>query len=110
VELALALRRHTLGECVVIPIFLRPVDSSGAPFTVLQGLPRDARPVTTWPDPDVAFADIAQGIRKAALAIRHGDSDPDQLAEGETGVDQQASSAARGRDVQRIGEYRKLFD
>ena len=29
-------------------------------------LPRDARPVTSWPNQDEAFADIARALREAA--------------------------------------------
>jgi len=47
VEMTTALRRHTQGAAVVIPIILRPVDWSGAPFGHLQALPRDGKPVTS---------------------------------------------------------------
>jgi len=43
----------------------------GAPFAHLQALPTDARPVTDWADRDQAFTNVAQGIRRAAQAIRH---------------------------------------
>jgi TIR domain-containing protein len=64
IELKLALERHAHGEAVVVPIILRPVDWSSAPFAQLQALPRDARPITTWPNVDEAFADVARGIRR----------------------------------------------
>jgi hypothetical protein len=64
VELNRALERHARHEAIVIPIILRPVDWSGAPFAHLQALPRDARAVTTWENRDEAFADIARGIRE----------------------------------------------
>lgn len=64
VEMKLALERHTKGEATVIPIILRPVDWSDAPFAHLQALPRDAKPITTWSNRDEAFADVARGIRR----------------------------------------------
>ena len=64
VELKCAMKRHEAGEAVVIPIILKEVDWTGAPFGNLQALPRDAKPVTSWPDQDAAFVDIARGIRR----------------------------------------------
>ena len=62
-ELKIALERHARREAIVVPIILRPVDWSSASFAYLQALPRDARPVTSWPDRDEALADVARGIR-----------------------------------------------
>jgi hypothetical protein len=46
------------------PVILRPVDWHGAPFARLQALPKDAKPVTRWQDPDEAWTDVARGIRR----------------------------------------------
>jgi len=64
-----ALARHEAGEARVIPIILKPVDWSNAPFSRLQAFPKDAKPVTKWSNRDEAFVNIAQGIREAALAM-----------------------------------------
>lgn len=66
VELTRALERQGAGEVRVIPILLRDVDWSDAPFAHLLALPRDARPVTSaaWHTVDDAFADVARGIRR----------------------------------------------
>jgi hypothetical protein len=64
VEMKVALERHARHEAIVIPIILRPLDWSGAPFADLKALPRDAKAVTSWPNQDEAFADIARGIRE----------------------------------------------
>jgi hypothetical protein len=60
----IALERQAKHEAVVIPVILRPVDWSYAPFTDLQALPRDGRPITKWADEDDAFADVASSIRE----------------------------------------------
>ena len=65
-EMKRAIERHEAGEATVIPIILRAVDWKDAPFSHLQALPKNARAVTSWPNQDEAFADIAQGIRKVA--------------------------------------------
>ncbi len=64
-EMKRALERHEAREARVIPIILRPVDWSGAPFAKLQALPKNAKPVTTWPNRDEAFLDVAKGLRAA---------------------------------------------
>ncbi|MBV9707033.1 MAG: hypothetical protein JO125_06470 [Chloroflexi bacterium] len=65
-----ALERHNKGTARVIPVIIRPVDIQGAPFAHLQCLPRDAKPVSVWPDTDEAFVDIAKGIRRAIGKLR----------------------------------------
>jgi PAS domain-containing protein len=68
-ELKQAMERHEAGKALVIPIVLRSCDWRGAPFGKFQALPKDAKPVTSWPDRDAAFTNIAQGIRKAVSKI-----------------------------------------
>jgi hypothetical protein len=63
IEMERAMERYDGGEAVVIPIILRPVDWSTAPFHRIQALPRDAKPVTRWADRDEAFLAVARGIR-----------------------------------------------
>jgi hypothetical protein len=67
IEMKRALARHEAGEAIVIPVILRPVDWSGAPFAKLQCLPTHAVPVTSWANRDEAFRDVAEGIRHAIL-------------------------------------------
>ena len=68
-EMTRALARHEAGEARVIPIILRPVDWTGAPFSKLHALPRDGLAVTKWSNQDEAFTQIAQGIRQIALEL-----------------------------------------
>jgi hypothetical protein len=68
-ELERAMERHENGEARVIPIILREVDWSGAPFSKLQALPKDGIPVTSWPNQDEAFAHIARGIRAVSREL-----------------------------------------
>lgn len=63
-EMEQALARHKAGMCRVIPILLRPTDWGGAPFSHLQMLPLGAKPVTSWPNRDEAFENVAKGIRE----------------------------------------------
>jgi len=65
IEMKRALERHDGNETHVIPIILRPTDWARAPFSKLQVLPSDRKPITKWQDRDEAFLHVAQGIRKA---------------------------------------------
>jgi TIR domain len=64
-EMKQALARQDADQARVIPIILRSVDWTGAPFAKLQALPTGAKPVTRWPTHDDAFLDVVLGIRKA---------------------------------------------
>ncbi len=64
VEMRRALARHEEGNACVIPILLRPVDWESSLFSILQALPRNAKPVTSWSNYDAAFTDITKGIRR----------------------------------------------
>ena len=62
VEGEAALRRHASGEARVIPIILRPCAWEDSPFSGLQALPQDGRPITRWTDRDEACLDVARGV------------------------------------------------
>jgi LuxR family transcriptional regulator, glucitol operon activator len=69
IEMQHALQRHKEGNCLVIPILLRPTHWEGEPFGRLQLLPTDARPITRWPDRDEAFQDVAKEVSRAIKAL-----------------------------------------
>lgn len=70
VELTRALERHRRGEAIVIPVILKPADWQSAGLAGLQALPKDGKAVSTWPDHDAAYLDIAHGLRRAIDAWR----------------------------------------
>jgi len=65
VEMNRAMERHKVREARVIPVILRACDWKNAPFGILQARPIDGKPVTSWPNRDEAFTNVAQGIREA---------------------------------------------
>ena len=65
VEVKRAMERHDAGEVRVIPVILRDVNWKGAPFSKLNALPKDGRAVTSWPNRDEAFRNVAEGITQA---------------------------------------------
>lgn len=64
VEMQQALQRHNAGLARVIPILLHAVDWKNAPFSELQMLPEDARPIAQWRDRDEAWNSVVQEIRR----------------------------------------------
>src|SRR5215212_3893767 len=69
-EMKRALEKHEAGQARVIPIILRPVDWSEAPFARLQALPRNGRAISRWSNRDEAWMDVAKGIRAAVKQLR----------------------------------------
>ncbi len=63
-EMTRAMERHQQGKARVIPVLLRPVLFSGAPFAMLKMLPSNEKPVVNWRNRDSAFVDIALGIER----------------------------------------------
>jgi tetratricopeptide (TPR) repeat protein len=64
IEMQRALERQEAGEAFVVPILIRAVNWTAAPFAHLQALPTDAKPLATWQDEETALADVAAGIRR----------------------------------------------
>jgi len=65
-EIDRAIERH---EARVIPIIVRPSDWQWTHLNRLQALPKDAKPITTWPNRDEAWLDVLGGIRKAVKEL-----------------------------------------
>lgn len=64
-----AMERRTAGEASVIPIVLRACDWRSAPFGALDPLPPGGTPIAQFEDVDVAFAEVAKGLRAALDAV-----------------------------------------
>jgi hypothetical protein len=71
IEIARAMELHEAGKACVIPVILRPVNWTIAPFGKLQALPKNAEPVESkaWFNRDEAFNNITQGIQAAAQRL-----------------------------------------
>ncbi len=66
VEMARALDRHKAEQARIVPIILRSCFWDNLPFHVFKALPNDGRAVTSFPDRDVAFAQIAKELDHVA--------------------------------------------
>lgn len=70
-EMRRALERQVQGSVDVMPIILRDTDLTGAPFSHLQCLPKDGKPIRNWDNLDSAYKDVAIGIRTAVSRIKY---------------------------------------
>ena len=73
-ELTVAMQRHAAGFATVVPIIVRAVnieaeDAEAFPFMKFQGLPTDLKAVTSWPNRDEAWTNVAKGLRATVKAI-----------------------------------------
>lgn len=64
IEVQQAMKQHELGQSTVVPIILRPCDWHDAPFGIIQGLPKDAKPIKEYSDIDGAFLEVVKGLKK----------------------------------------------
>lgn len=64
IEFERAMERHRQGLCRVIPVILRPCDWQSTPIGGLVAVPKDGKPVVSWPDSDDAFLDVTRKIRE----------------------------------------------
>lgn len=69
IEMGRALERHHAGEARVIPVIVKPCDWESTPLGGLLATPRDGKAITTWPNFDEAFTDVAKQIRKVVTEI-----------------------------------------
>lgn len=65
IELQRALEHHKNRTSIVVPVILRPVVWHKTPFSKLQAVPKDGKPVTEYQNQDSAFVEITEGVRAA---------------------------------------------
>jgi hypothetical protein len=75
-EVTRAIERHKASDARVIPILLRDCYWVDSEFGILQGLPSNSTPVTSWLNHDEAFLDITIGIKNVIKELRAKPSKP----------------------------------
>lgn len=68
-ELGQALRQHREGKSTVLPIIVRPVEWQSTPIGGLAALPSNGQAVASRKNRDLAWLEVAQGIRQTIEAI-----------------------------------------
>jgi internalin A len=69
-EMGRALERHEKSEAYVIPVIIRDINWSNAPFAKLTALPTNWRAVTVWENKDSAWRDVSEGITRVVEEMR----------------------------------------
>ena len=64
IEMKTALQRHDKGEARVVPLIVRDCQWRKSPFGKLQALPKDGKPVTSWPNRDEVLRHVADSIEQ----------------------------------------------
>ena len=70
-EVEVSLKRHKMGETVVVPVILRHCDWEKTPLGALEALPEKGRPVVEWPTRDQAFQDVVSKLRRVVEGVQH---------------------------------------
>lgn len=68
-EMKIAVDLHNSKKAKTIPVFIRPCNFKSLPFAKLQGLPKDANPITKWENEDDGWLDVTNGIERACHSI-----------------------------------------
>lgn len=70
VELERALERQARGACQVVPVIVRDAKWRSLPALArLQALPANAQPVTTHPNQDTAWREVADGLERVITTL-----------------------------------------
>lgn len=64
VEIKETIARHNNDEVLLAPIFLRPCDFESSLLAKFQGVPRNAKFITTWEDRDSGFLEVIKELKK----------------------------------------------
>lgn len=69
IETATAIDLDKQKKASVVPVIIRPCLFRETNFSYLQALPKDALPVSKWPDKDEAWLNVSEGLKKLILEI-----------------------------------------
>jgi hypothetical protein len=69
-EMTRTMEKQRNRETRVIPVILRPCDWHDLPFGKLQAVPKDGKPISTWPNIDEAFLDVVKAVKTALQEMR----------------------------------------
>lgn len=64
VEMKRALERQAAGACRIVPIIVRDAKWQLSKLAGFQALPRNGKPITTWPNQDSAWRNVADGLEQ----------------------------------------------
>ena len=70
-ELAMALDRHNNNEAYLVPVIIRPTSGwHSLEFGKIKAVPKDGKAINEWNNPDSAWKDVTDEIRRLANVIQ----------------------------------------
>ena len=69
-EMKSAMKRRARNQAEVIPIILSPCDWKDSIFKGLLASPKDGKPISGWDDPNEAYLDAVNAIKKVIQALK----------------------------------------
>ncbi|HEV7930552.1 MAG TPA: toll/interleukin-1 receptor domain-containing protein [Nitrosospira sp.] len=66
-ELSIALERERRGELAIVPVILEPSDWLSTPLAKFKAVPDDGKPVSEFTNPNVAFLQVVNELRRLVL-------------------------------------------
>ena len=102
-EMVRAIARHEQGTACVVPVIIRPTHWQALPFSKLQALPQNAKPVSNWQNRDDAFFDVAVGIKKIVQPLTTNTSATLPFSEAREQREQETLDTYRRREERNTG-------
>jgi hypothetical protein len=99
VELPKSLELERRGRCQIVPIVARETDWGDSPLAEFQALPRDARPIESYSDADVAYAEIAAGLKEVCKRIVDWENPYKRAQVGDWTHSEQTTTLSNGQSV-----------
>ena len=94
-EMERILERHRTGDARVVPIIVEPCDWKATLLIKLKVLPRDGKPVSNWQNPNSAYLNVVEELRRVLNSADVPQTI--QEKESETQVSARSAGAARYR-------------
>ena len=69
IELSRAIEIYNEGKTRIIPVIIRDCLWNHSPFGGIQALPKDAKPIVSWPSHDEAFTNVAKAVHELAVEL-----------------------------------------
>ena len=67
-EMSKAIEMHKAGILRIVPVVVEPCDWQATPLQAFRAIPKDGTPVSDWTNPNSAFLDVVNELRRLVAA------------------------------------------
>lgn len=99
VELPRSLELERTGRCQIVPVVARAAEWGDSPLADFQALPREARPIESFPDQNAAFEEVAAGLAEVCKRIVDWENPYKRAGVGDWTLIEQTASLPTGEAV-----------